>query len=82
MRTCVGVIRALRTLVFRSVAHLRENGPLVLGLGGLFVLGVGARQGLEEHWPQPSTTVSRFTSLPLDRYVTIVEGAGKINESK
>ena len=28
-------------------------------------------------WPQPSGAVERFTDLPLDRYITIVEGEGK-----
>jgi len=29
---------------------------------------------LEVRWPLPSTSVQRFTELPLNRYVTIVEG--------
>ena len=33
--------------------------------------------GLEIHWPQPGGAVERFTDLPIDRYVTIVEGTGK-----
>jgi hypothetical protein len=44
------------------------------------VLGVGARSGmdwLEVQWPQPSGAKERFTNLPIDRYITIVEGAGK-----
>jgi len=44
------------------------------------VLGIGKRQKLdwvEVKWPQPSGRVERFTDLPLDRYVTIVEGEGK-----
>ena len=32
---------------------------------------------LEVKWPQPSGVVERFTNLPVDRYITIVEGAGK-----
>ena len=49
------------------------------------VLGIGKRTKmdlLEVHWPSPSTAVSRFMNLPLDRYVTIVEGEEKIVESK
>jgi len=30
---------------------------------------------LEVRWPLPSTSVQRFTELPLNRYVTIVEGS-------
>ncbi len=44
------------------------------------VLGLGKRtkiDWLEVQWPQPSGKVERFSSLPLDRYITIVEGEGK-----
>jgi hypothetical protein len=43
------------------------------------VLGVGARtkiDRLEIVWPQPSGRKEVFTDLPIDRYITIVEGAG------
>ena len=32
---------------------------------------------LEVKWPQPSNVLERFTDLPVDRYITIVEGEGK-----
>ncbi|HVI10809.1 MAG TPA: CRTAC1 family protein, partial [Candidatus Binatia bacterium] len=44
------------------------------------VLGLGQRTKvdlLEIKWPQPSGVVERFTNLPVDRYITIVEGHGK-----
>ncbi|HXY24705.1 MAG TPA: CRTAC1 family protein [Candidatus Acidoferrum sp.] len=44
------------------------------------VLGIGSRQKLdwlEVKWPLPSGAVERFTNLPVDRYINIVEGAGK-----
>src|SRR3954469_13916829 len=44
------------------------------------VLGIESRpkiDWLEIHWPQPSGKVERIVDLPIDRYVTIVEGAGK-----
>ena len=44
------------------------------------VLGIGSRtklDSLEVKWPQPSGAVQRFTNLPLDRYITIVEGIDK-----
>ncbi|HXP17883.1 MAG TPA: CRTAC1 family protein, partial [Terriglobales bacterium] len=44
------------------------------------VLGLGPRKkidSLEVKWPKPSGLVERFTDLPLDRYITIVEGQGK-----
>jgi hypothetical protein len=43
------------------------------------VLGIGKRtkiDKLEIRWPLPSTRVDTFTELPLDRYITIVEGSG------
>ena len=43
------------------------------------VLGIGQRtriDWLEVKWPQPSGAVERFTNLPIDQYVTIVEGQG------
>jgi hypothetical protein len=44
------------------------------------VLGIGKRtklDWLEIQWPQPSGKIERITELPIDRYVTIVEGSGK-----
>jgi hypothetical protein len=43
------------------------------------VLGIGSRtkiEKLEIRWPQPSGRIETFMELPIDRYVTIVEGAG------
>jgi enediyne biosynthesis protein E4 len=43
------------------------------------VLGIGKREKIERleiHWPRPSERVETFTGLPVDRYITIVEGAG------
>ncbi|MGA2098205.1 MAG: CRTAC1 family protein [Candidatus Acidiferrum sp.] len=43
------------------------------------VLGIGDRikiDRLEIRWPQPSGRTEVFTELPVDRYITIVEGAG------
>ncbi len=43
------------------------------------VLGIGQARKIdfvEIRWPQPSGRVERITSLPLDRYITIVEGKG------
>jgi len=43
------------------------------------VLGIGSRtkiDKLEIRWPQPSGRVETFTDLPIDRYITIVEGSG------
>jgi hypothetical protein len=43
------------------------------------VLGIGTASSLdwlEITWPLPSGKTERFTRLPVDRYVTIVEGKG------
>src|SRR3954470_6452484 len=45
------------------------------------VLGVGTAtkvDWIEIKWPPPSGRVERLTDLPIDRYVTIVEGQGRI----
>jgi len=44
------------------------------------VLGLGKRakvDSLEIKWPLPSGAVERFTNLPTNQYITIVEGTGK-----
>jgi enediyne biosynthesis protein E4 len=44
------------------------------------VLGIGKREKfdwIEIKWPQPSNLVQRFTEVPVDRYITIHEGAAK-----
>ena len=44
------------------------------------VLGIGQRTKLdwiEIKWPRPSGVVQRFTDLPVDRYITIIEGQAK-----
>jgi enediyne biosynthesis protein E4 len=43
------------------------------------VLGLGTQakiEKLEIRWPLPSMRVDSFTSLPVDRYITIIEGQG------
>jgi hypothetical protein len=45
----------------------------VLGLGG-----AAAVNWIEIKWPQPSGRVERITDVPIDRYVTIVEGKGRL----
>jgi hypothetical protein len=47
------------------------------------VLGLGTAtrvEWIEVKWPPPSGRVERLTDLPVDRYVTIVEGQGRIKE--
>jgi enediyne biosynthesis protein E4 len=43
------------------------------------VLGIGKRSKIEMlqvHWPQPSGLIETYKDLPIDRYITIVEGKG------
>jgi hypothetical protein len=54
-------------------SYLSSHDPrMVLGFGQRPKIDV-----LEVKWPQPSTLVERFTDLPVNRYITIVEGQGK-----
>ena len=43
------------------------------------MLGLGAAPKLdwvEIQWPEPGSTRERLTDVPVDRYVTVVEGKG------
>jgi hypothetical protein len=54
-------------------SYLSSHDPRV-------VLGIGVREKLdwlEIKWPLPCGKIERFTGLPIDRYITIVEGEGK-----
>jgi enediyne biosynthesis protein E4 len=46
------------------------------------VLGLGTAtkvDWIEIKWPQPSGRVERFTDVPIDRYITVVEGKGRVD---
>jgi enediyne biosynthesis protein E4 len=54
-------------------SYLSSHDPRV-------VLGLGKRDKIdwiEVKWPMPGGATERFTGLPVDRYVTLVEGQGK-----
>ncbi len=54
-------------------SYMSDHDPrLVLGLGHRTMI-----DWLEIKWPQPSGATERFTNLPIDRYITIIEGSGK-----
>ena len=63
-----------------------KRGRMKVGGGGFMsshdprmVLGLGQKTKIdwvEVQWPRPGGT-ERFTDLPLDRYITMVEGTGK-----
>ena len=53
-------------------SYLSSHDPRV-------VLGIGKRTKidiLQIRWPQPSGSTENFKDLPIDRYITIVEGKG------
>lgn len=53
-------------------SYLSSHDPrLILGLGSAKKIN-----WVEIKWPQPSGVVERFQNLPVDDYVTIVEGTG------
>ncbi len=66
----------------RTRSRYKSNGGSYLSSHDMReVLGIGSAariDWLEIKWPQPSGRVERVTDLPIDRYVTIVEGKGKI----
>jgi enediyne biosynthesis protein E4 len=77
---------AVGALVTYESADLKRERMKVAGGSFLsshdprMVLGIGARSKMdwvEVKWPQPSGVIERFTNLPIDRYITLVEGSGK-----
>ena len=67
--------KARRRLKTSGGSYLSSHDPReVLGVGAVTKI-----DALEITWPQPSGRTERFTDLPIDRYVTIVEGKGKID---
>jgi len=48
------------------------------------VIGIGKRTKIdwvEARWPHPSRRVERFSNLPIDRYIQLVEGQGEAQET-
>jgi hypothetical protein len=53
-------------------SYLSSHDPRV-------VLGIGKQtkvDWLEVKWPEPSGKTEKFTELPIDKYITIIEGEG------
>jgi hypothetical protein len=63
-------------------SHLKVGGGSYLSSHDpRIVLGIGPRtkfDWVEVHWPQPSSLVQHFTTLPLDCYITIIEGKERL----
>ncbi len=57
------------TMKIGGGSYLSSHDPRV-------VLGIGERSKIdwiEVRWPKPSTVVQRYTDLPIDRYISLVE---------
>jgi hypothetical protein len=53
-------------------SYLSSHDPReLLGLGRATAL-----DWLDVTWPSPTAKTERFTNVPIDRYITIVEGKG------
>jgi enediyne biosynthesis protein E4 len=66
-----GDLRRSRTKVGGG-SYLSSHDPrLVLGLGKRTKI-----DWLEVKWPEPSGTTEKLTALPIDKYITIIEGEG------
>ena len=68
------------TVAGKKRSRLKNNGGSYLSSHDpREILGLGKAEKielLEIHWPAPSKQVDRFTDVPLNRYVKIVEGKG------
>jgi hypothetical protein len=67
-----GDLRRQRTIVGGGSYASYHDPRVVLGLGKRSKM-----DSLELTWPQPSGKTEKFTDLPIDRYITIVEGEGR-----
>jgi hypothetical protein len=76
----VGAKVIYRSGDFQRACYKFGGGSYLSAHDPRLVLGLGQRtkiDWLEVKWPQPSGATERFTDLPIDRYITIVEGEGK-----
>jgi hypothetical protein len=64
-----GDLRRGRTKVGGGSYLSSQDPRMVLGLGGRAKV-----DWMEVHWPKPGGSTQRFTDLPIDRYITLVEG--------
>jgi enediyne biosynthesis protein E4 len=79
-RDAIGVRLTYRAGDLKRSKMKTGGGSFLSSHDPRLVLGLGQRTKvdlLEIKWPQPSNLIERFTDLPIDRYITIVEGQGK-----
>ena len=78
-RDAVGAIITWSYGDVRRSRYKSSGGSYLSSHDARVVLGIGTATRVnwfEFMWPQPSGRVDRFTDVPIDRYVTIVEGKG------
>jgi hypothetical protein len=81
-RANIDAIGAKLTWSFGGVtrSHFKTGGGSFLASHDpRVVLGIGASKKIDSltvKWPLPSGKVERFTDLPVNQYITIVEGEG------
>ncbi|HZO86091.1 MAG TPA: CRTAC1 family protein [Verrucomicrobiae bacterium] len=76
----IGAKVTYRSGEFQRHRWLSGGGSYLSSHDPRLVLGLGQRNKvdwLEVKWPPPSGSVQRFDNLPVDRYITIVEGEGR-----
>jgi hypothetical protein len=76
----IGAKLTYRSGDFQRACYKFGGGSYLSAHDPRLVLGLGQRtkiDWLEVKWPQPSGITERLTDLPIDRYITIVEGKGK-----
>ena len=78
-RDAIGA-RILWTVGGQKHSLLKNNGGSYLSSHDpREVLGIGTAAKIDEleiHWPGPSKQVDRFSDLPMNRYIHIIEGSG------
>ncbi|MBV9267242.1 MAG: CRTAC1 family protein, partial [Acidobacteriaceae bacterium] len=75
----VGAILTYRAGDLRRSCMKVGGGSFLSSHDPRLVLGLGKQtkvDWLEVRWPEPSGRVERFRDLPIDRYISIVEGQG------
>ncbi|MGA8782025.1 MAG: ASPIC/UnbV domain-containing protein, partial [Terracidiphilus sp.] len=80
-RDAMGARLKWRSGDFERSVLKNGGGSYLASHDSRLVLGIGAREKidrLEITWPLPSGRVEVFTDLPIDKYITIVEGKGLI----
>ncbi len=78
-RDAVGAIISWSAGGVKKVRLKTNGGSYLASHDPREILGIGKAtklDWLEIKWPAPSGKVERFTEVPLDKYITIVEGKG------